>query len=707
MAFFEFNIGVSGLFAAQRGLAVTSNNISNANTVGYSRQVLEQQASRPLTGIGVGMVGTGVDTTGVMRMHNSYLDNKLWNQNDKLGEYRVKVEQSALVEAVFGEPSETGFTKVYNDLFKAFDDLSKFPDENERKVALRQQMINYTKYYNNIAKSLSNYQQDLNYNVKAAVDEINLLGSKIQSLNAQIYQAEIFGNDTNTFKDEREVCIDRLSQIINVDTKEQEVEVDDKKFTQLTVKIAGQTLVDHLDMRELGIEVRGNKEIQLNNLATDIDTLNKKIQDLGKTQVDVENELNTLKGEMTALEAILAAAVAGGDPGAIAAAQADVDAKAQEVKDSEKELKLFQEREVKATAMQKLDSQVSVTKGNLYEVSYNDNGTARLLVDIANPGMNTGYKLELKKLNEQDVDGLYDVVWRDGIPFNMRDNTMSGELKGIIDIRDGCGVIDNTKGVTYNGIPYYIKRMDNFVREFARTLNETYSMDQEGYVQVKDFTDAVTGTTVKYVKRDEYGKLTYYDEDKNLLPAGTKEEEKEREKSVKTLYQLFTYSTGSTTGAPDQNATLENNYKNMTAANFSISYAIYESINNIRTNTEHIPNKDTSQVVNPNPSNNDLLAALSGQKDNKKMFKEGDPKDYMVSMFSELGINAQEAEMYYKTQTSITQTIDNQRLSVSQVDMNDEFTNLIKYQQAYQVSAKLINTIDSIYETTIFKLGNF
>ena len=46
MAFFEFNIAMSGLFAAQRGLQVTSNNITNANTVGYSRQILSQKASK-------------------------------------------------------------------------------------------------------------------------------------------------------------------------------------------------------------------------------------------------------------------------------------------------------------------------------------------------------------------------------------------------------------------------------------------------------------------------------------------------------------------------------------------------------------------------------------------------------------------------------------------------------------------------------------
>ena len=76
MAFFELNIAMSGLFAAQRGLQVTSNNITNASTKGYSRQVLSQKADTPLTGLGVGMTGTGVATTGVNRLRNSYLDTK-------------------------------------------------------------------------------------------------------------------------------------------------------------------------------------------------------------------------------------------------------------------------------------------------------------------------------------------------------------------------------------------------------------------------------------------------------------------------------------------------------------------------------------------------------------------------------------------------------------------------------------------------------
>ena len=63
--------------------------------------------------------------------------------------------------------------------------------------------------------------------------------------------------------------------------------------------------------------------------------------------------------------------------------------------------------------------------------------------------------------------------------------------------------------------------------------------------------------------------------------------------------------------------------------------------------------------------------------------------------------------MYQSTQESVTWTIINQRLSMSQLDQTEEFTMLIRYQQAYQAAAKVMNTIDGIYETTIFKLGNF
>jgi len=644
MAFFEFNIAVSGLFAAQRGLSVTSNNIANTTTKGYSRQELGQSASIPLTGCGVGMLGTGVITTDVKRIRDSYIDSKLWSQNDKLGEYKIKVEQNSIIETVYGEPSETGFTKVFTDFFTGIDDLSKLPDEGERKTGLRQQMISFTKYFNQASTSLSGFQQDLNFELKSKVDEINLLGSKIQSLNSQIYQSEIYGDDANTFRDARDLCVDRLSELVNVQTKEEEeVTVSGKVFKKFSVKVAGQTLVDHLAVRELGIYVRGSKEDEINALTANIANITK--------------------------------ATVGVTPTPVAMTTAQINS----VQDSLAKIK-------------QLDP-TTVTTGNVLTDTYTITAGSPA-TQIAANGVQTD-KLSYK-LNPEDVDGLYDVVWKDGLNFDMTDANMSGELKGVIDMRDGRGT---GSADYYNGIPYYIKRMDNYVRTIAETMNEIYSTDADGYIELENA--LIPSNPSVFMKKDASGTIKYYAADKTALtgvppvPPNT----------YQPKYQLFTYTNGNTTGSPETDPNLTDGYKLMTAAGFSISKEIFDSSGNIRTNYEHYINGGT--VVNPNPAKHDLLADLNAQKDNKKMFKEGNPKDYMIAIFSELGINAQEAKMYQSSQTSITNNITNQRLSISQVDQNEEFINLVKYQQAYQAAAKIINTIDGIYETTIFKLGNF
>ena len=549
MAFFEMNIAMSGLFAAQRGLQVTSNNITNANTTGYSRQVLSQKASIPLSGIGVGMTGTGVTTTGINRVRDSYIDRKLWSQNPKLGEYNIKVTQNSVVESAFGEPSDTGFTAVLNDLFTGISNLSTEPSSDVNKVALKEQMISFTKYYNNIASTLKNYQQDLNFDLKSTINEINNLATHIQSLNEQIMNAEIYGDEASSFRDERDNCIDRLSEIINIEVQETEYEIEGNTISKLTIKAAGQTLVDHLNYNTLQVEVRANK------------------------------------------------------------------------------------------------------------------------------------------VNDEDTEGLYDIVWSNGMRFDMTDANLSGELKGIIDMRDGCGTGEENN---YSGIPYYMKRLDGYVRQFAKTMSEEYSKTSDGYIQINDY--SLNGKTATLLKKDSLGNISFYDKDKHLI--GTIKENA-LANGYSTAYALFTYTTGSASGTPVSSEELTD-YTKMTATNFSISKELFDDPTSMRTLYDESNPSDTSFMLN-----------LLSQKDNKDMFKEGDPKDYMIAIFSELGINAKEAEMYQSTQNSVVQNLTNQCLSVSQVDITEEFTYLIQYQQAYQAVAKIMNTIDGIYETTIFKLGNF
>ena len=645
MAFFEFNVALSGLFAAQRGLHVTSNNITNASTDGYSRQILGQRADTPLSGFGVGMTGTGVMTTNVTRVRDSYLDLKLWTQNPKLGEYNIKVTQNSLIEGAFGEPSDAGFTKVFNDLLNSFDEVSKDPTSGAAKVSVRENLISFGKYYSNISTALTGYQQNLNYEIKATVDEINILGTRIQNLNSQIFQAEIYGDDANSFRDERDVCIDRLSELINVEAKEEEKVVEGKVLKTFSVKIAGQTFVDHLNLNTLGVEVRGEKEQKIDDIVNTLSGLYEKLKNGGLTVDEITN-IN-------------------------------------------EQIKLEQKKLTDLTPECTIDANGNIT--------YNSPLEGKIEVLKVNPDFSTEVKTAGDgKFNVEDVDGLYNVIWQNGLSFDMGNANLSGELKGLIDLRDGCGTAESSE-VTYNGIPYYISRLNGYVRQFAQTMNDEYSKDKDGTIMIAGGL-TYGGKEVAYIERDESGKIAKcYDEDKNEITGLSADELEEIGNKYTTKYKLFSYSTGSSTGIPATGEDLVgNDYSKMTATNITISKEIYENASNMR-----------STYGADEESGSDLFRALSNQKDNSKMFNEGDPKDYMASIFSELGINAQEAIMYQSTQESVTGIIKNQRLSVSQVDLTEEFTNLIKYQQAYQASAKIMNTIDGIYETTIFKLGNF
>ena len=89
--FFGLYIAGSGLRAANAALNTTANNISNAQTVGYSRQQVTQQANLALrTFTTYGCAGAGVDTIAIERVRDSFYDVKYWDNNCKYGEFSVK-----------------------------------------------------------------------------------------------------------------------------------------------------------------------------------------------------------------------------------------------------------------------------------------------------------------------------------------------------------------------------------------------------------------------------------------------------------------------------------------------------------------------------------------------------------------------------------------------------------------------------------------
>ena len=113
--FFGLNIAYTGLLASNAALNTTSNNISNVQTEGYSRQQVKQQAANALQMFQTyGCAGAGVETLAIERVRDDFYDTKFWNNNAKVGEYNMKQYYMKQIETYF---DDNGKKRRFQDYF--------------------------------------------------------------------------------------------------------------------------------------------------------------------------------------------------------------------------------------------------------------------------------------------------------------------------------------------------------------------------------------------------------------------------------------------------------------------------------------------------------------------------------------------------------------------------------------------------------------
>ena len=256
--FFGLTIGQSGIYAANLGLNTTAHNVSNEQTKGYSRQVVSQTATRPLsTAERYGMIGSGVTVTGINQVRDFYYDMKYWNNNSKLGEHTTKQYHMLKIEDYFNEMTTEGFTTEYGNLINSLQTLK----DDAAGLASRNSVIGYAEnlmeYFETIKSNIVNQQEDINEEVKDKVDQINTLASDIAALNKQINTVELTGEKANDLRDRRTLLVDELSSIVEVSVNETTFE---NNKTEYTVMIGGNAIVDNFTAYELKVETRTTKK---------------------------------------------------------------------------------------------------------------------------------------------------------------------------------------------------------------------------------------------------------------------------------------------------------------------------------------------------------------------------------------------------------------------------------------------------------------
>ncbi len=268
--FFGLNIAYTGLTAANAALNTTANNIANVETDGFSRQTVTQQASNAIrTYTTYGCAGAGVDTISIDRNRDAFYDFKYWNNNNKVGEYEEKQYYMKQIEDLFcDDKTIKGFNTIFNEMYNALEELQKNGGDSTTRAQFIGYANNLAYYFNTVAENLKNIQLDANAEIRNKVDEINSYSQEIASLNEQINVIELTGTTANELRDRRDLIIDKLSKITNVEINETPVYDTnnpgrDTGATRYVVKIAGgQLLVDGSSYNELECQARANYEAE-------------------------------------------------------------------------------------------------------------------------------------------------------------------------------------------------------------------------------------------------------------------------------------------------------------------------------------------------------------------------------------------------------------------------------------------------------------
>ena len=209
-----FGIGISGMNAAQAGLITTGHNISNASTPGYSRQEVVQVASIPRSG-GAGFLGQGVSLVTVRRLYNDTLSGQLTlaqTQGSQLDAYNVQIKQ---LSNMFSDPS-AGLAPALSNFFNGVSDVAAHAESVPSRQALLSAANTLTARFQDFDQQMSQMNTGINADITTSVNSINGYARQVGDLNLRIASAEgANGQPANDLRDQRDALVTALNQEVH------------------------------------------------------------------------------------------------------------------------------------------------------------------------------------------------------------------------------------------------------------------------------------------------------------------------------------------------------------------------------------------------------------------------------------------------------------------------------------------------------------
>jgi len=214
------NIATSGVTMARVALEVTSENIANVNTPGYSKQKPIFETS-PINNANGFPLGTGVQLATVQRNHDDLLQLQLVKGNSQLGESETKQTSLAQIEPFFNEVTNDGLGQTMEDFFNSWQDLSVTPQGSAERQAVLSRSQVLVDTFHQMNTNLNDSLVSADRSLDGITSEITDKAKSIASLNEQILQTERLGGNANELRDQRDYLTQELAKKVGVSYSEQ------------------------------------------------------------------------------------------------------------------------------------------------------------------------------------------------------------------------------------------------------------------------------------------------------------------------------------------------------------------------------------------------------------------------------------------------------------------------------------------------------
>lgn len=214
------SIGVSGLSASQTALNTVGQNITNADTAGYSRQLTVQTNNAGMK-TGTYFVGTGTTIADVRRVYSAYLTTQMQTSTTLNADAQTYLAQTNQVNSLLSD-STTGLSTVLQNFFASVQTASSSPTDAASRQLVLTQAENLTQRFNSVSTQLSAQNDYVNAQMESISKQVNTLASSVASYNQAISDASGSGSVPNDLLDKRDQAVTELSNLVGVTVVQQD-----------------------------------------------------------------------------------------------------------------------------------------------------------------------------------------------------------------------------------------------------------------------------------------------------------------------------------------------------------------------------------------------------------------------------------------------------------------------------------------------------